>query len=309
MPLPTSLLSMSVSLAVASTVHGSLVTRDGTTAADLAGPTLTHWPTNASLALDKMIAANANQSNYAVFDKDNTSYQFDIEESIIPYLDNKGVLTRDFLDPALQIIPFKDTPTYNESMYSYYNRLCEISDIVCYPWAAQVFSGLTLRELKGYVDALMALDGTIPTTYWDGDEVVETEISPPKIFTGQIELYNRLMANGIDVYVMSASSEELVRMVSSDPKHGYNVKPENVIGVSMMLKNTTSGDLTTTRLQVENGVYSPEDNLDLLITSYLWTPATWQEGKYAAILKYINEVCIRSLQASRTSWKKPVPLT
>jgi len=303
MPLSTSMLSMSVSLALASAVHGSFVTRNATTTASLAGPALTHWPANASLALDKMIAANANQSNYAVFDKDNTSYQFDIEESIIPYLDNKGVLNRDFLDPALKIIPFKDTSTYNESMYSYYNRLCEISDIVCYPWAAQVFSGLTLHELKGYVDELMALEGTISTTYWDGDEVVETEISPPKIFTGQIELYNRLMANGIDVYVMSASSEELVRMVSSDPKYGYNVKPENVIGVSMMLKNTTSGDLTTTRLQVENGVYDPKDNLDLLITSYLWTPATWQEGKYAAILKYINEVCVYSLR-TLASWSK-----
>lgn len=291
MPLSTSMLSMSVSLALASTVSGSLVARNAPTC-QLAGPALTHWPANASLALDKMIAANANESNYAVFDKDNTSYQFDIEESIIPYLDNKGVLTREFLDPALKIIPFKDTATYNETMYSYYNRLCEISDIVCYPWAAQVFSGLTLRELKVYVDELMALNGTISTTYWDGDEIVATEVSPPRIFTGQVELYNRLMANGIDVYVMSASSEELVRMVSSDSKYGYNVKPENVIGVSMMLKNTTSGDLTTARLQIEDGVYSPQDNLDLLITPYLWTPATWQEGKYASILKYINEVCV-----------------
>lgn len=287
MPRFTRMLSTSLSLALASTVNGNIAARNVTT---LAGPALTHWPANASLALDKMIAANANQSNYAVFDKDNTSYQFDVEESIIPFLDNKGVLTREFLDPALKIIPFKDTPAYNESMYSYYNRLCEISDIVCYPWAAQVFSGFTLRELKVYVDELMALNGTIPTTYWDGDVLVEMEISPPKIFAGQIELYNRLMANGIDVYVMSASSEELVRMVSSDPKYGYNVKPENVIGVTTMLKNTTSGDLTTTRLQITDGVYNPEDNQDLLITSYLWTPATWQEGKYAAILKYINEV-------------------
>lgn len=273
-------LSASVVLALAST-----------STATLAGPALTHWPANASLALDKMIAANANQSNYAVFDKDNTSYEFDIEESIIPFLENKGVLTREGLDPALKLIPFKDTKAYNESMYSYYNRLCEISDIVCYPWAAQVFSGLTLRELKPYVDELMATTDKIPTTAWEGDVISEKLISPPKIFRGQIELYNRLMANGIDVYVVSASSEELVRMVSSDPKYGYNVKPENVIGVTTMLKNTTSGDLTTTRLQIEDEVYSPQNNLELQITSYLWTPATWQEGKYAAILKYINQVC------------------
>jgi hypothetical protein len=33
------------------------------------------------------------------------------------------------------------------------------------------------------------------------------------------------MENGIEVYVMTAASEELVRMVAADPKYGYNVKP------------------------------------------------------------------------------------
>lgn len=290
MKLSSKVLYVGTGLTLASSINADVLRRNAT----LAGPALSHWPANASAALDAMIAANANQSNYAVFDEDNTSYQFDIEESMIPYLDNKGVLTRDFLDPALKLIPFKDNATYNESMYSYYNRLCEIDDVVCYPWAAQVFAGLTLRELKVYVGELMALSDTIPTTYWDGDELVETEISPPKIFTGQVELYNRLMANGIDVYVVSASSEELVRMVASDPQYGYNVKPENVIGVTTLLKNTTSGDLTTTRLQIQDGVYDPENNIDLLITEYLWTPATWQAGKFAAILTYINQ------------WKMPV---
>lgn len=272
----------------------ALAPRATNTTATLAGPSLTHWPASAASSLDAMIAANANQSNYAVFDEDNTSYRYDIEESMIPYLDNKGVLTREFLDPALNLIPFKDNATYNESMYSYYSRLCEIDDIVCYPWAAQVFSGLTLTELKGYVDELMALNTTISTSYYDGDVAVPTEINPPQIFRGQVELYNRLMANGIDVYVISASSEELVRMVASDPKYGYNVPAENVIGVTTLLKNTTTGDLTTARKQITDGVYDPTANMDLQITSYLWTPATWQTGKFAAILSYID------------NWKMPV---
>ena len=37
--------------------------------------------------------------------------------------------------------------------------------MVCYPWVAQVFSGFTLRELKGYVDELMAYGKPIPATY------------------------------------------------------------------------------------------------------------------------------------------------
>jgi phosphorylcholine phosphatase len=96
------------------------------------------------------------------------------------------------------------------------------------------------------------------------------------------------MANGIDVYVITAASEELVRMVAADPKYGYNVKPENVIGVTTLLKNATTGELTTSRLQIEDGDYDEQANLDLIFGSYLWTPATWFSGKWAAILTYVR---------------------
>lgn len=259
--------------------------------------TFKHWPTEAATALSNMITSNANQSNYAVFDMDNTSYRFDLEESLLPFMENQGILTRDNLDPSLKLIDFKDTANFTETLYSYYVRLCEVDDFVCYPWVAQVWAGFTLRELKEYVDELMALNETIPTQYWDGDEVVSSSVTPPKIFRGQAELYNALMDNGIDVYVISAAHEELVRMVASDPKYGYNVPPQNVIGVTTMLKNSTSGALTNARKQVTEKEYNAttvNDNLDLVVTTYLWTPATWFAGKWAAILTYIDP------------WKRPV---
>ncbi|KAF5624331.1 phosphorylcholine phosphatase [Fusarium sp. NRRL 52700] len=257
----------------------------------LKGPELKHWPAKAAKALNKMIARNANNGRYAVFDMDNTSYQFDLEESLLPYLENKGVLTRETMDPALKLVPFKDTKTHKESLYSYYLRLCDIEDAVCYPWAAQIFSGFPLGELKGYVDELMAYNKTIPTTYYEDDKVTATEVSPPKIFEGQVELYNRLMANGIKVYVVSAASEELVRMVASDPKYGYNVPPQNVIGVSLFLR-TKKGEITTARKQIEDGDYTKKtqkQNLEAEMTPWLWAPATWKSGKWAAILTYIDE--------------------
>jgi phosphoserine phosphatase len=253
-----------------------------------------HWPVEAATALSNMIIKNANQSNYAVFDMDNTSYRYDLEESLLPFLENRGILTRDNLDPSLKLVDFKDTANFTESLYSYYNRLCEIDDFVCYPWAAQIWSGFTLRELKTYVDELMAYNSTIPTQYWDGDEVASSTVNPPKVFRGQVELYNALMDNGIAVYVISAAHEELVRMVASDPKYGYNVPPQNVIGVTTVLKNTTSGALTNARKQITEGTYNETANLDLVVTPYLWTPATWFAGKWAAILTYIDQ------------WKRPV---
>ncbi|OAK93989.1 hypothetical protein IQ06DRAFT_298723 [Phaeosphaeriaceae sp. SRC1lsM3a] len=255
---------------------------------------LQHWPAEAAKALETMIVKNANQSNYAVFDMDNTSYRYDLEESLIPFLENRGILTRETLDPSLKLIDFKDTANFTETLYSYYNRLCEVDEFVCYPWAAQVWSGLSLRDLKGYVDELMAYNTTLPVKYWDGEEVVSSDVSPPRVFRGQVELYNALMDHGIAVYVISAAHEELVRMVASDPKYGYNVPPENVIGVTTMLKNVSSGDLTNARIQIENGVYDQDANLDLIVGPYLYTPATWFAGKWAAILTYIDQ------------WKRPI---
>ncbi|WPP00179.1 haloacid dehalogenase-like hydrolase [Pseudomonas sp. HR96] len=255
---------------------------------------LKHWPEPAAKQLDAMIQANANKGNFAVFDMDNTSYRYDVEESLLPYLENKGLLTRDKLDPSLKLIPFKDTAEHKESLFSYYYRLCEIDDMVCYPWVAQVFSGFSLTELKGYVDEMMASGKAIPTSYFEGDVVKSLDVSPPKVFTGQTELYNKLMENGIEVYVVTAASEELVRMIAADPKYGYNVKPQNVIGVSTLLKNPATGELTTARKQIAAGHYDPKANMGLVVTPYLWTPATWMAGKQAAILTYIDQ------------WKKPV---
>ncbi|MET1079040.1 MAG: haloacid dehalogenase-like hydrolase [Pseudomonas sp.] len=255
---------------------------------------LSHWPEPAAKQLNAMIKANANKGNYAVFDMDNTSYRYDLEESLLPFMEMKGVLTREKLDPSLKLMPFKDVAGHKESLNSYYYRLCELDDMVCYPWVAQVFSGFTLQELKGYVDQLMAYGKPVPSTYYEGDTVKTIEINPPKIFSGQKELMNKLTENGIEVYVMTAAHEELVRMVASDPKYGYNVKPQNVIGVTTLLKDRTSGALTTARKQITAGTYDEKANLGLELTPYLWTPATWMAGKQAAILTYIDQ------------WKKPV---
>lgn len=166
--------------------------------------------------------------------------------------------------------------------------------LVCYPWAAQVYSGLTLRELKVHIDNLMQLNNTISTSYWDGEEIVYEGINPPKIYRGQVELMEKLRANGIAVWIVSASNEEVVRMVVSDPKYGYNVAPEYVLGVATMLTNATSGEITTARKQIIAGTYNQTANLDLVFGSYLWTPATWYSGKWAAVTTYID------------IWKKPV---
>ena len=120
----------------------------------------------------------------------------------------------------------------------------------------------------------MSLNERIPTTYYKDGVLTNTIVNSPKVFIGQVELWKRLMANNIKVYIMSALSKEIIRMVASDPEYGYNLNPQNFISVALLTKNTTSGEVTSSREQITEGTYSQEANLDLVATPFLWTPAT-----------------------------------
>ena len=258
------------------------------------------WPKEIAQKLDEMILDNAHSGSYACFDADQTTYQWDLEEAIVAYLEMKNVLTREKLDPSMILIPFLDTATYNESIFSYYYRLCtKIDDTICYIWIAQVFSGMTLNELKIYVDEMLQSNTgntTIKTilSTSNNNSIIQTEYNAPipNFYRAQQQLYNRLIMNGIEVYVITASHEELVRMVLSDPNYGYNVKPKNVIGVATLLKNDTQ--LTLSRKQIKDNTYDQTQNLNLKFTSYIWSPQAMFIGKYGAILTYINQ------------WKMPI---
>jgi hypothetical protein len=255
---------------------------------------LPSWPEALAESLRALIRANAHQGAYAVFDADNTSYQHDLVGALLPFMEQKGVLTRASMHPALHIIPFQDSPHFTENLNSYYGRLGNIDDQVSYPWASQIFSGFTLRELKGHLDEMMALSEPVKALALVNGEVVEQAHTVPSVLKGQQELFAALMHHGIEVYVVSAAAEELVRMIVADPLYGYHVKPENVIGVSLALKNRLSHELTTARKRITERRYDATELQDYELTHSLWAPLPWYEGKYAAIRTHIHK------------WKRPV---
>ncbi len=257
-------------------------------------PHLRHWPLEAAERLQALIVANAHRGAYAVFDADNTTYHHDLVGALLPFMEMRGVLTRDTMHPALQVIPFRDTAGQRESLHSYYHRLGDIDDQVGYPWASQIFAGFTLRELKRHLDDMLAWGRPIPAQVFVGGQLQPMAVEAPRLQRGQQELYAALMAHGIEVFVVSAASEELVRMVLSDPRYGYHVKPQNVIGVTTLLRDRTTGQVTTARKRIAEGCYVPGDLLDHELTHTLWAPLPWYEGKQAAI-----HTCIHP-------WKKPV---
>jgi len=268
-------------------------TASGSAIADIAS-TLTHWPAPAAHALARLIQAHAHSGAYAVFDADNTTYHHDLLGALLAFMEWRGVLTRDTMAPALALIPFRDSATRRESLNSYYQRLGEIDDQVGYPWATQIFAGFTLREIRHHLDDMLASGAPIPAWQYAGDAVQDLFIDVPRMQRGPQQLFRALALHGIEVFIVSAASEEIVRMVVSDPRHGYHIKPQNVIGVSVLLRDRAAGTVTTARKLIAQQRYAPEQLLELEFTTALWAPLPWYEGKQAAIHTYIHP------------WKKPI---
>ncbi|HEY0270207.1 MAG TPA: HAD family hydrolase [Sphingomonas sp.] len=248
------------------------------------------WPADARAPIAAAID-HAPAGAFATFDADNTIWQYDLEESLLPYLENAGMLSVATLDPALKPIPLLP----GESLYGYYQRLCAIDDKLCFPWIAQAFSGIPLATLKREIDTMIASAKPIPVRYLkDGKPIADT-VMPPRIMPAQRQLFAYLHAHGIRVYVVSASAEELVRMVVSDPRYGLGIAPRDVIGVTELLRDPVDGSITTARGQIAAGhfldaTYPAARHARMVLTPTLWSPLTWYEGKVAAIAAYIDPV-------------------
>ncbi len=255
---------------------------------------LNHWPAQAAEPLARLIEAHAHSGAYVVFDADYTTYHHDLIGALLAFMEMRGLLTRETMAPSLALIPFRDTAARRESLTSYYQRLGEIDDQVGYPWATQIFAGFSLRVLKQQLDDMLAQREPIPAWQYVGDQVQELAIEVPRMQRGPQELFRVLMEHGIEVYIVSAASEELVRMLVSDPRYGYHVKPQNVIGVSVLLRDRLAGTVTTARKLIAENRYDPAQLLDHEVTTALWAPLTWYEGKQAAIHTYIHP------------WKRPI---
>ncbi|WNO53761.1 HAD family hydrolase [Stakelama saccharophila] len=248
---------------------------------------------------------DAPADSYAVFDADNTIWDNDLEEALLPFLEQRGELSPATLPQSLRPVPLHD----GETLYGYYRRLCAIHDKICYPWIAQVFAGRSLSELKRDVDALLARRKPIPVRYEENGRAVRDTVSPPRIRAAQKQLIAELKAKGVHVYVVTAAAEELVRMVVSDPKYGIGIAPEDVIGVTMLLRDPKDSSVTTARRQIAMGHflddrYPAEKHARMILTSSLWSPLTWYEGKVAGIQAYIDPVRRPLLVAgdSRSDW-------
>ncbi len=58
-----------------------------------------------------------------------------------------------------------------------------------------------------------------------------------RIYSEIVNLMNTLRSNGFDVYISTASIDDVVRVFAGNPKYGYNVPAENVIGLRLEMQD------------------------------------------------------------------------
>ena len=233
-------------------------------------------------------SAKKDPDSYVVFDADNTIWKDDVTEGMMAWLEQKGVISLDGFADNLLPIP----PKPMESVYGYYDRLCsQLGHSACYLWSAQAFQGVELNVMRSELKEMMATNDPMRVTCYHNDELTTIEIPVPKIFTAQVELIAELQKNDIDVWVVSASLEDLVRMVVSDPVFGILIPAEKVIGVNMLM-HSPNGSVWASAQHRENGMvgddYFTTDRLSGVLSHHIYAPATWYVGKVAAIQEWIH---------------------
>ena len=251
---------------------------------------LSLWELDAREALGTLINRYQNSGAFAVFDADNTLWKGDITESLLVWLENRDLLTLDSFPETMLPVP----PLPSETVYGYYHRLCEGWHEVGYLWSAQAFQGFSLAVLHREMVAMLQSSQPLQSQFYREGVLQTVEIPIPKVFAAQVQLIQAMRSNGISVWVVSASIEELVRMFVSDPALGIGLAPENVIGVNMLLR-FANGETYPSARDRESGLkglddYFSEERMKAVVTHHLYTPASWFQGKVMAIQKWIDPV-------------------
>lgn len=146
---------------------------------------------------------------------------------------------------------------------------------IAYPWVLYQFTGMTPTEVKTlakeandfgignklgkYIlessDKLTGKAGKVSYIYKSG---LRTQSETANLF-------NALKNNGIEVYIVSASLEDVVEVFATDPSYGYNLSEDKVFGM---------------RLEMKDGKYTTEYKKDY--------PQTQTKGKVQTINKFIK---------------------
>ncbi|MDN0085669.1 HAD family hydrolase [Crenobacter sp. SG2305] len=140
---------------------------------------------------------------------------------------------------------FKD---FRAKLYFMYDAICDTYPVeIGYKWIIYFYKNMTTAELQAMAEASNNQDL--------GDGLRKVKYESPKTLPGKAgvvadthfhgiriheeirALMHALRANGIDVYVSTASIDDVVRVFAGHPNYGYGVPPENVIGLRLEMQD------------------------------------------------------------------------
>ncbi|NLM03445.1 MAG: haloacid dehalogenase-like hydrolase [Clostridiales bacterium] len=247
-----------------------------------------------------------NQRPYVVFDFDNTTAFFDVQEQMLIYqlenlefkihpdqmydvlctevpkdnflqeynsLDGKSlnidIVARDISKAykwlyenyegfgaggTMTLEEVRETPEYQEFITKVrylYDAIGDTFDAaVSYPWVTYLFTGMTKEEVLDLAtrshDYWFAYDVWSKRTWTSPEDypseagvVTATYLTSTRLPEESVGLYQKLAANGFDIYVVSASFIDAIEALAYNPKYGLNVEPGRVY--AMMLKTDSEG--------------------------------------------------------------------
>lgn len=119
-------------------------------------------------------------------------------------------------------------------------------------WITRLYCGMTPEEVHDLTRKAIIAGQKLPIARarWEMPEecpgqtgrVAVTWSQGVRALAATQELYAALQTRGVNVHVVSASFEEIVREFASNPEHGYNLDSENIHG--MQLEKDASGRFT-----------------------------------------------------------------
>ena len=176
----------------------------------------------------------------------------------------EGLAGKKSLEEIHATAQYQDFAAKLRFMYSAVGDTFDAS--VSYPWVTYLFAGMTPEEVQELAGAshrywseygeFTELTWTSPASRTGKAGVISATFLTGITFTDElVDLYQTLMANGIDVYVCSASFIDVILAAACDEEFGYNVPEEQVYAM---------------RLKMADGKYIAEYDYD-------WGG----EGKYA----------------------------
>ncbi|WP_343586594.1 HAD family hydrolase [Herbaspirillum sp.] len=204
-----------------------------------------------------------------VVDLDSICADLDADYAFL-HANYKGMAGSKPLEEITATTEFQD---FRAKLYYLYEAVNDTHGVnVGYPWVIYFFANMSVAEVSALAEAsndaalgasLTKVKYTSPADRPGKAGVVSvSHFHGIRLCTEIGTMMDALRSNGIDVYVCTASLEDVVAVFATHPKYGYNVPRENIIGLRL------------------------ERNGERYRNAYLkdW-PLTWGPGKTVAIKK------------------------